>query len=228
MRARAWMSVLGAAVVIGIMTAGCGDMHGSSMEAPQPMTSSGMPTSGMPTSGMPSGRHTMPDGTVMGSSKMAPGHEASGGHSSMSDGQPSAAASMVCGDEIAGAVRRTFKLPALPHRTAVWSDQVYRCTYALPGGDLSLSVADLAAAGPGRAWFDKLRNRLPGASTIVGMSNFGFPAYQTDRGDVVFLKDHKTLWVNATSVATTELPAKYTRTDAAYQIASAVIACWSE
>ena len=135
---------------------------------------------------------------------------------------------MVCGDEIAGAVRRTFNLAVMPHRTATWSDHVYRCSYALPGGELRWTVADFTSADPGRAWFDDLRKRLPAASTITGMSNFGFPAYQSDRGDVVFLKDHKTLWVDASSVPLSALPARYSHTDAAYQIASAVIACWSE
>lgn len=218
MRAKSLVPAVGAAVVIGAMAAGYGGMKAASMGPSQPMASSGMP----------SGRHTMPDGTVMGDSKTSTAMTTAGGHPSVVDGHPSAAASMVCGAETAEAVRRTFNLPATPHRAALWSGHVYRCNYALPGGDLELTVADLVAPGPGRAWFDTLRAQLPAASTITGMSNFGFPAYETDRGDVVFLKDDKTLWVNASGVPTSDLPAHYTRTEAAYQIASAVIGCWSE
>jgi hypothetical protein len=45
---------------------------------------------------------------------------------------------------------------------------------------------------------------------------------------VVFLKDHKTLWVDATRVAASDLPEGTNRQDAAYGVAAAVIACWTE
>ena len=211
------MGALGAAVAVSVM-AGCGGMDRTSMGPSQPMAASAMP----------SGRHTMPDGTVMGGSDMPGETRTSGGDSPAVEGQPSAVASMICGDEIAGVVQRTLTLKSPPDRTALWSDPIYRCDYVLPGGHLTLTVADLSTAGPGRAWFDTLRKRLPPSSTIKGMSNFGFPAYESASGDVVFLKDDKTLWVDASSVPTSDLPRTYNRAEAAYQVASAVIACWSE
>jgi len=135
---------------------------------------------------------------------------------------------MICSDDVAGAVQHTFGLKTAPRRTAIWSAPVFRCEYALPGGDLELTVADLDSAGPGRAWFDKLRGRLPSTTALSSMASLGFPAYETGRGDAVFLKDHKTLWVDASRVSMSELPPKLTRTDAAYHVAASVIACWSK
>jgi hypothetical protein len=109
-----------------------------------------------------------------------------------------------------------------------WAHRTFTCSYPLAHGDLRMSVEDLDAAGPGRAYFDSLRGRLDGASPIVGLAAFGFPAFETPQGDVVFLKDHKTLWVDATRVGAADLPQGTNRQDAAYGVAAAVIACWTE
>ena len=76
-------------------------------------------------------------------------------------------------------------------------------------------------------YFDRLRSRLPHTKAIRGLASFGFASFQTPRGDVVFLKDHKTLWVDATRLAPTDLPAGTSRAHVAYGVA-AVIACWTE
>ena len=217
MRAKRWVPASVVIVLVGLL-AGCGGtqgMQGMDGKHPEGVASSGA---------MPSGRHTMPDGTVMGGKQMP--H--SSAPATSSNGEPSAAASMICSDDIAGVVKKTFALKAMPRRTAIWSVPVYRCEYALPGGDLKLTVADFDAAGPGRVWFTKLRNRLSAAKTLSGMQALGFPAYETDAGDVVFLKDHKTLWVDASRVRKSELPAGFSRSDAAYHVAASVIACWSK
>ena len=91
-----------------------------------------------------------------------------------------------------------------------------------------LSVKDLDSAGPGRAYFDDLRRSLPVATTVKGVASYGFPAFETTHGDVVFLKDHKTLWVDAGRLTRADLPAGTSREDAAYGVAAAVIACWTE
>lgn len=109
-----------------------------------------------------------------------------------------------------------------------WHDALYSCSYQLAGGDLRLSVKDLDAATSGRAYYTRLHRDLRGASEIRGLANFGLPAFQTPDGDVVFLKDHKTLWVDATGLAATDLPAHTSREDIAYSIAAAVIGCWTE
>lgn len=173
--------------------------------------------------GLPSGMMTMPDGTVMRSSQMAP-------MSGMTDSGPgpSASARMICSDEVAGAVQRNVAVSATPPHHASWADTTYTCTYVLSGGTLELSVKDLTSATTGRMWFEDLRERLTRPATIRGMANLGFPAFETPSGDVVFLKDGKTLWVDATDVPQSLVPPGSSRTGVAYGVAAAVIACWKE
>jgi hypothetical protein len=144
--------------------------------------------------------------------------------------EPSEPAAMICSDEIKDAVRRTFVLDAEPTGAPQWSarDRLFSCTYRLPEGRLRLSVQDATQQRVGRAYFDRLRGTLPGARTVTGMDNFGFPAFQAASGQVVFLKDGKTLQVDASSLPEAALPAGYSRAEAAYSVASAVVACWTE
>ena len=44
---------------------------------------------------------------------------------------------------------------------------------------------------------------------------------------MVFRKDHKTLWVDAGRLSRGGLPTGMSRTDVAYGVAAAVVACWS-
>jgi hypothetical protein len=167
--------------------------------------------------------HVMSDGSTMSAEQMA-GMDAAGT-------APSDTASMICSDDdIADAVRRKLDLTSTPVGQHTWSptSRLFTCTYSVAGGDVRLSVKDLDTAGPGRAYFDALRSRLPGARTISGLENFGFPAFETPRGDVVFIKDHKTLHVDASRLGASDLPSGLSRTDAAYGVAAAVIACWTE
>jgi hypothetical protein len=60
------------------------------------------------------------------------------------------------------------------------------------------------------------------------MDNLGFPAVSTRAGDVVFLKDGKTLHVDATRLPDASLPRSFSRSEVAYSVAAAVIACWKE
>lgn len=182
--------------------------------------------------------HVMPDGSMMNGSSMpgtagsaTPSHDvgmAARDAGSAGSRRPSATATMICGSEIRDAVRRVFQLEKVPTGLHSWSHRTYRCTYPLAHGDLRMAVEDLDSAGPGRARFDRLHGRLADPSPIVGVAGFGFPAFETPQGDVVFLKDHKTLWVDATRVASSDLPRGTDRQDAAYGVAAAVIACWTE
>ncbi len=144
--------------------------------------------------------------------------------------RPSAPASMICTAEIRGAVRRTFAMRRPPTSTRDWSvrDRLLSCAYDVPGGTLRLSVQDALDDEQGRTYFEDLRGRLDGARRITGMDALGFPAFSTAAGDVVFLKDGKTLQVDATDLPARALPRGYTRSEAAYSVASAVIACWTE
>jgi hypothetical protein len=185
-------------------------------------------------SSSPAAEHVMADGSTMSGSSMpgmaAPSDDTMAAHDAVDagSGRPSASASMICGAEIRDGVRRVFQLPKSPMGLHSWSHRTYRCTYPLAHGDLRMTVKDLDSAGPGRAWFDRLRGRLAGASPIAGLASFGFPAFESPQGDVVFLKDHKTLWVDATRVPAADLPQGTNRQDAAYGVAAAVIACWTE
>ena len=141
---------------------------------------------------------------------------------------PSETASMICGEEIRSAVRRNLALATSPVGRPSWHHRLYSCTYQVAGGDLRLSVKDLDQGTPGRAYFDHLRNRLAPATDIRGLANLGFPAFETPHGDVVFIKDHKTLWVDATRLRVPDLPPRATRQDVAYGVAAAVLGCWTE
>lgn len=144
--------------------------------------------------------------------------------------RPSDAASMICGPEIEAAVKRTFQTSTQPAGTSSWSpkDRLFSCAWQVPGATVDMSVQDALSEQPGRAYFDRLRSGLPGVTAIKGLEGFGFPAFSTSSGNVVFLKDGKTLRVDATSVPRSALPTGFGREDVAYSIAAAVIACWSE
>ena len=144
--------------------------------------------------------------------------------------KPSKPASMICSAEIQGAVKRTFALPAQPSPTPRWSasDRLFSCSYRIGGSRLALTVQDATDAAKGAAYFGRLRDRAAGARAIGGMENFGFPAFQTPDGRVAFLKDGKSLEVDASAVPVTALPTGYSRAEVAYSVASAVIACWTE
>jgi hypothetical protein len=140
---------------------------------------------------------------------------------------PSAPAQMICSDEIAAAVQSVFTLKALPPRTHSWSGRTYRCDYQVGAGTLHLSVADYTDRATGNAFFAALRGRLPRATRITGPANFGFPAFQTPDGNVAFLKDGKTLRVDASALPAAAIPADLGRLGAASSTAAAVLECWT-
>ncbi len=221
----------------------------ASPSAPDPTSAASSPdTSSMNGSGSAED-HTMPDGSMMSDAEMREmaatespddSHEHDSGTEAESapapgavtrrgDG-PSVAAAMICSLEIAESVQRTFALPRVPTATDGWEGQTYTCTYQLPSSTVALSVQDLDRGQGGRSWFDALGRRLEGARPLEGLQNLGFPAVETPGsvGSVAFLKDHKTLWVDAGDVATQDLPPGFNRTGSAYSVASQVIACWKE
>lgn len=180
----------------------------------------------------PSSTHLMPDGTTMSGSAMnRMDHSGHSGDMTGDDGQgagPSQAASMICGREIRGAVAHTLQIHTAPRGLHSFDHRLFRCSYLLHAGELRLSVKDLDTPGPGRAYFEALRSRLPLAEAVTGVESLGFPSFQTPHGDVAFLKDHKTLWVDASRLRVMALPSGMTRTEVAYGVAAAVVACWAE
>jgi hypothetical protein len=167
--------------------------------------------------------HRMPSGITMPDADMSETDQGGAG-----DAGPSQAARMVCSEEIRDAVARTFGLAQAPRSTGDWSHGVFTCRYRLPGGPLIVSVQDATNEGAGRAYYTSLRTRLTGARDIEGVESFGIPAFETPVGNVAFLKDGKTLRVDASHVAKASLPVDFSTSEAAYGVAAAVIGCWTE
>lgn len=176
----------------------------------------------------PQGTHTMPDGTVMSDSQMK-GMQAQPSPSTPAGTQPLATARMVCSTEIANTVQRTYGLSSRPTGSGSWSQSTreYTCRYPLTHSVLTLSVKDLDQPHLGRAYFNAIRTQL-GGSPILGLENLGFPAFENTHGQVGFLKDSKTLLVDGRSVGRGDLQPGSNRTESAYGVAAAVIACWKE
>jgi hypothetical protein len=195
--------LLASLAVVGVLAAGCGGTTGSGAVGSTAPASSASPSADG-SSGMD---------MDMGSAD-----------------KPSAPAAMICGEEIQDAVRRAFAMTDDPAGTSSWDRErrVYSCSWRVPGGRLAMSVQDATQVKAGRAHFDALRTGLTGAKAITGMESLGFPSFDTPSGNVVFLKDGKTLRVDASSLSEDALPQGFTRSETAYSVAAAVIACWTE
>lgn len=98
----------------------------------------------------------------------------------------------------------------------------------MPHGTLHLSVRDLGAGAAATSWFHDAEHRTHGAHRIKGPQALGLPAFEAPGGQVGFLKDGRTMVVDAASVAKQDLPPGSHRTVVAYGLAASVIACWSE
>lgn len=135
---------------------------------------------------------------------------------------------MVCDHEIHLAIARTFEQPSLALGVSTYEDRLFTCTYALPGGPLVLSVKDSPPGPSGRTYFKALHADDGMPRLLTGLEAFGLPSYETKDGRVVFLKDGKTLAVDAGALPEVAGPNGESRTDVAYAIAADVIGCWSE
>lgn len=175
-----------------------------------------------------SSSHTMPDGSVMEGPKSDMDH-GSGHDSDTTKAGPSAVARMICSGDVVDDVTRILELSTPPGPSSSWSDPMFTCTYQLADGPLVLSVHDAADETAGKAYFDKLRSKIGDTTTLKGVVAFGLPAFETDDGNVVFLKDGRTLLVDATAMPDAFGPDDdMSQTDFAYAVAASVIACWTE
>jgi hypothetical protein len=118
-------------------------------------------------------------------------------------------------------------LPAPPRTSTTWLDNVYTCTYHLAQGPLVLSVHEAGTVPMARSDFIALRNRLGTTQPLRGAEGLGLPAYETTRGNVVFLKDDKTLQVDGSGLPRHLAPSHRTRSDLAYTLATDIMGCWS-
>jgi hypothetical protein len=212
MNRRTW---LGAVVAVTLLTAGCAAT-----------------ASGAPQDADPHATHVMPDGTVMdGSEHGATGaeHDAMGTeHDAMGDAAgPSEAAQMVCAGQVVTAVSSIFETDEPIAPSSTWTEPMFTCTYEIDGDPLVLTVYDAADERDGEQHFAELEGSTDGAERIEGLLGLGLPSFSTGDGIVGFLRDGKTLLVDATGLPE-RLGADGTKTrhDMAYAVASAVLVCW--
>jgi hypothetical protein len=141
---------------------------------------------------------------------------------------PSESARMVCSSEIHRDIAMALALPAQPPSTTTWTDHLYTCTYLLQGGPLVVAVKELKDVPAARAYFGQMNRNLGSTRQILGLANLGLPGYQTSSGAVTFLKEDKTLEVDASALPAQVGPNHISRTDFAYQIATDILGCWTD
>jgi hypothetical protein len=197
--------------------------------------------SGEPAQSPAAPSHTMPDGTVMdGAEHDAHGedaaHETEGAahgedaahETGMTDAQgASEAALMVCEGQVVTSAAQIFDLEASATPSSSWDSPLFTCTYDVDGAPVVLTVHDVTDAAAGQEHFDALQQTL-GAEDIEGMLGLGLPSFSTGDGVVAFLRDGKTLTVDATALPDGFAGDATTQDEAAYAIASAVLTCWVE
>jgi hypothetical protein len=172
----------------------------------------------------PDSVHVMPDGTTMSGSE----HES---HETEHENEhgPSAAAQMICAGQVVTAVVNVLGLDGEVSPSSTWDKPMFTCTYEIDGEPLVLSVHDATNEAEGEEYFVPLQSSTDNAATIEGTLGLGMRSFSTGEGIVAFMRDGKTLLVDATSLPA-ELGADKTTTQsqAAYAIATAVLICWVE
>jgi hypothetical protein len=182
--------------------------------------------SGAPGSPSPEATHVMADGTVMDGSE----HDAHGADQGAAESDmlgPSDAAQMICAGQVVTAVTSIFELAKTVTPSSTWTEPVFTCTYDIDAHPLVLSVHDAADERTGEQHFAELQNTTDGAEEIEGLLGLGLPSFATEDGIVGFLRDGKTLVVDATGLPDMLGPdGSKSRRDVAYAVASAVLICW--
>ncbi len=169
---------LGAIALTSLLMTGCASPAGDIGAGPDPQAS-----------------RSMPDGSVRSGS----GHGAHAPEHQNAEG-PSDPALMICDGQVRRAVSAILGLKGeLPH-SASWDDPVFTCTYDFGDTPLILSVHDTTDVQQGRRHFATLQTSLPNAEEIEGLAGLGMPSFSTDDGIVAFLRDGKTLLVDATAL----------------------------
>lgn len=142
--------------------------------------------------------------------------------------RPSVSALMICSPEIHNDVKTLLALRRAPMTTSSWANHVYTCTYHLAQGPLVLSVRESGSAAAAREYFRTLRTHVGPARTLTAAEGLGLPAYETSSGSTVFLKDDKTLLVDASHLPASVGSSTRTPADLAYTIATDIMGCWTE
>lgn len=203
MKHRTWLAAIAAASLL---------MTGCAVTDPAPPVSADQESS-----------HLMPDGTAM------PGSEHDGHGAAQNPNGPSEAAQMICDGQVVTAVGRILGLESEVVPSSSWEQPFFTCTYSIDGDPLVLSVHDATDEAEGLEHFAAAQMSVDGAEKIEGMAGLGMPSFSDGEGIVAFVREGKTLLVDATALPS-ELGATGTSTrhDAAYALASAVLVCWVE
>lgn len=214
---------IGTIAIAAILMTGCAAVDAAPADEPTPAASHTMPD-GTVMDGAEHGEHsdaethTMPDGTVM--------DGAEHGEHAASATEPSEAAGMICGGQVATAVAATFRLDDAITPSSAWDAPMFTCTYEIDGAPLELSVHDTTDVAAGEEHYAELQRTLD-ADDIEGLLGLGLPSFSNDEGVVAFLRDGKTLVVDATALPN-GFAGDMTHNEAAYAIATAVLSCWVE
>ena len=210
MNARKWPVVL--LISISFLLTGCANVQSNASQVtPTPSMSPGM--SMAPGQSMPSTSSTAAKQPVA---------------SSVNSNSPSKATRMICGSETRTNVAALMGLTVSPTTQTHWANHIYTCTFKLTVGYLVISVKESSGVPKARIYFNALRVRLGHTKPITGIANLGFPAYESMTGTVVFLKDNKTLEVNASALPAHVGHEGSTRADFAYTVATDILACWKD
>ncbi len=185
------------------------------------MTGCAASPSDFPPSPGPQASHSMPGGTEMSGSEHEPEQENTEG--------PSDAAQMICTGQVVGNVTDVLGLERELSPSSAWDKPMFTCTYDVDGDPLVLSVHDATDVSEGVEHFAALQGRYGNAEDIEGMAGLGMPSFSTGDGIVAFVRDGKTLLVDATALPNGLGPdGTRTQSEAAYTLASAVLVCWVE
>jgi hypothetical protein len=170
----------------------------------------------------PRASHPMPDGSEMAGAEHqthTPGHRSVDG--------PSEAARMICSDQVVAAISKILGLDDVPVPAPSWDEPTFSCAFTVEHGPLVLSVHDVADVPDGEQHFADLQRSFPNAKDIGGLAGLGMPSFSTGTGIVAFLRDGKTLLVDAAALSSGLGPDRSrTQSQVAYAVASAVLVCW--
>ena len=169
-------------------------------------------------------------GTATGAGQMSPGMpmaDRSTLPANSTQVLPSASALMVCSEEIRRNVATALALAIQPTPSSTWIDHLYTCTYRLSSGSLVFSVKESTNVPAARLYAAGLRQRLSPTQPLKGAAALGLLAYESSTGAVVFVKDDKTLEVDASDLSNPIGPYGESQMTFAYQMATDVLGCWS-
>lgn len=209
---KTWLTTI---AVASLLLSGCAASASESPEQPAAATT-------------PAPSHTMPDGTVMAGAEHGMSEAEHEGHdaTAVDAREPSAAAEMICSGQVVTSAAAILGIDGTVTPSSTWDAPLYTCTFDVDGAPVVLTVHDTTDPAAGRAHFDELQASL-GAHEIEGLLDLGLPSFSTGDGIVGFLRDGKTLVVDATALPDGFDHGSRNRDGAAYAMASAVLVCWT-